>query len=150
MKINGDIKVSDVNLPLKDGFEKDIIAYGSNNNGYYIKFRNGAMICWNRLEVTFQFTKQFSTSGCYYGYVEPGYTYFPQTFYGYPITIYSNPQSQTNCFGLQPYPVRFSDRPPGFYPIGAGVSLNANQTVNIAYVALGRWRAWEAEDSIGD
>lgn len=136
MFINGDISVDDLGA-LFTIFDFNIVGYGGNEYGYWIKFDNGLMICWDRVvDLSTDLYKQFGSSAIWYGYME-NWTKFPKEFIEPPITIISQPENTASIVQAQPYGYTFTDKPPGVFPCGVGRS---SSVFRLAYVAFGRWK----------
>lgn len=136
MFINGNISVDDLGT-LFTIFDFNIVGYGGNEYGYWIKFDNGLMICWDRVvDLSTDLYRQFGNSAIWYGYME-NWTKFPKAFIEPPITIISQPENTASIVQAQPYGYTFTDKPPGVFPCGVGRS---SSVFRLAYVAFGRWK----------
>lgn len=135
MFINGDISVDDLGT-LFTIFDFNIVGYGGNEYGYWIKFDNGLMICWDRVvDLSTDLYRQFGSSAIWYGYME-NWTKFPKESIEPPITIISQPENTASIVQAQPYGYTFTDKPPGVFPCGVGRS---SFVFRLAYVTFGRW-----------
>lgn len=111
---------------------------GSNSNGRWIRFTDGTMICSNTVKNIYVHLKaNLSGRGVvYYGYND-NWTSYPQTFAEVPNCT-MNINTGSNVFCIQPYANGYTNKPPGFYPIGVDNGLAGYITVS--YVAHGRWK----------
>lgn len=116
-----------------------VVESGSNENGSWTKWSDGTMICRNKVDnIAIEIKQNMSNKNIiYYGYVNDGWTYFPQEFIEPPTTIL-NLNTSSNCFGIQPYALQYSDRPPGFYPLSVDPTLTG--VISISYIAIGKWK----------
>lgn len=114
-----------------------IIESGKNENGSWIKFPDGTMICKN--------TKQFSVStqstlgsNLYYGNIQNVGT-FPIEFIERP-DINFNVHNGSNIFAIQPFDFNSvtTTSAGGVYPISTA-NVN-NVSIYISYIAIGKWK----------
>lgn len=117
----------------------NIIETGSNENGNYIKYDNGIMICYN--------AESFTNVQCTYLW---GNIYgnsndrrnlknFPQTFISKPICMLRIDDTSGDCWLITNNNIGgASATNPGGWQIGRGSSSTLD--VSISYLAIGRWK----------
>lgn len=109
----------------------------SGKSGYYIKFADGTMICRDTVAVSYSAENDLSDRGViYYGYCDAGWTEYPIPFVALP-TVIMNINTGDNVFTIQPYQLRYLDKPPGFYPMAVD---KRSGTIEVSYIAIGRWK----------
>ena len=112
-----------------------IVESGSNNNGNYIKFADGTMICYLNITVTDQaINNQYGTSALYFG---TRIWTFPQTFISAPVVICGSFRWSTGAsWGTVIETVKTYATLMGFdfYPRATGTSTQ------IKVIAIGKWK----------
>ena len=123
------------------GFSGDIVASGSNSNGYYIKYSDGTMIC--RYKVTndsdrVSCTTVLNASGeiiAYYGYKD--FTY-PVAFVGTATITMATascvPSSANTVASVESYLNETTIR------ISVWADRSTSTAGKITYVAIGKWK----------
>ena len=127
--------LSNLTTPNKNnlvGAINSIVESGSNENGSYIKFADGTMICWK----TYSFTASFNTAwGSVYECPEQNFGATAQTFISVP-TIFGNNGNGAHAIleGITGTTVNSFGKCILFRPVSGGATLNIN------LLAIGRWK----------
>ena len=119
---------------------KHITESGSNENGYYIKFDDGTMICWGRV-IANNITA--TTPMTYGGYRSAGILLtFPATFHssgGVPVV--SHYASNSNVIGRVNYAsTNFSSAQ---FVIQTIQAMDTGIELTISFSVVGRWKAYD-------
>jgi len=113
-----------------------IVESGSNANGSYIKFSNGTMICYNKLNLTnITFAESGNLYACDYTTAIP----FPIQFIDTPI-VTINTQSSADYYFCWVYATRCNKTSINQITLMRTVQ-RSNVSVPIGYIAIGRWKA---------
>lgn len=129
MKINGDLIVSEVGKSLLESFE--IEEAGSNNNGSYIKLKNGVLICYG--ERYFSVTNSTKVGSLFYsGGLSMG---------NYPIAFKERPYCFLQSRGVMSVVEHLYDNQTS---MGTIYLMNGTQRSNqenlVAFFAIGTWK----------
>ena len=128
IQLNENVEIGSSGFSLNDV----IIDSGTNNNGTYIKYGNGIMICYKSISASI--TNWTSWSGLYEGTISGGS--FAQTFISQPTVIVSNVGAGGALYeSMDPEPTTTGYGTLYF----ARPNQPASTTVNISVVAIGRW-----------
>lgn len=119
----------------------NITETGSNDNGSWIKYADGTMICMCTKGYTITTPNKLGSSPLFYGY--RSLTDFPQSFIERPYITYTL-FSSGDVFCIQPYSLGSgqavsNSNAGGVYPIG-GSSNSQGLSINISYIAIGKWK----------
>lgn len=116
----------------------NIVASGSDTNGYYIKYDDGTMICVGRKETG---TITWTQDGT--GFIAGAFNFsnFPETFYSAPYVVksveYATPNNRYISLNGQGAPT--TTNAGSFNVQTYWAATNAN--VRAVYIAIGRWKA---------
>lgn len=115
-----------------------VIDSGSNENGSWVKFYDGTMICRNTKAFEVTATNALG-SALYYGYVAD-IGYFPQAFIDRPDINFSL-HTGSDIFAIQPYDISSvtKENAGGVYAICAQ-QRTSSATIYISYIAVGKWK----------
>lgn len=111
-----------------------IVESGENENGSYIKFADGTMMCWNEITVTNQAINSSYTSGHYTGNRT---LTFPQPFISPPV-ISGNKMKWGTSASWSPF-ANATATAVQIYGMDTVSRASGTSTV-IAYTAIGRWK----------
>lgn len=127
-----DLEFDSTNLNnIIDGRIDNAIESGSNENGSYLKFSDGTMICYLQPQFTKDITNQYE--GIYYA--NSGEILFPQTFYANPIiniTLLGIAGGGYSFYNI------YTDKFSGFF---WKIQSKSNVTFSAMITAYGRWKA---------
>ena len=114
------------------GAINSIVESGSNENGSYIKFADGTMICWK----TYNFIENFNTAwGSVYECPEQNFGATAQTFISVPTVFGNNGNGATAILeGISETTVNSFGKCILFRPISGGADVKIN------LLAIGKWR----------
>lgn len=117
-------------------FNGEIFDMGNNENGTYIKWANGLMICFGIKNCRANTYQKFNDC-LYYGYIA-NVSDFPEKYKNPPIVHFSV-HSSGAVFTLQPYNTSSitTTKTGGVYPIAPGVT---DINIDISYMAIGFWK----------
>lgn len=131
MQINPDLYVGDISETLYSVFSNKIIdSYGNNSNGYYIRFKDGTMICWVQKSINIDCTSLWVTF--YEGGASAGN--FPATFASTPYVFASNTAPDGYLEG-----VRGSSRT-SWGEVRMALPNSNNRTFAVNLFAIGKWK----------
>lgn len=115
-----------------------VVDSGSNENGSWVKFYDGTMICKNTKAFEVTATNALG-SALYYGYVAD-IGDFPQAFVDRPDINFSL-HTGSDIFAIQPYDISSvtKENAGGVYAICAQ-QRTSPATIYISYIAIGKWK----------
>ena len=127
-------KIMDDNIKILDeelSSVSDVVDYGNNTNGYYLKFASGALICWKSVAYTGSVNTQ---AGALYesSNVELG---------NFPVAFIEEPVISVDIVGLG-----FTEGARNATATSAGItnilrtSSIANYSANVKVLAIGKWK----------
>lgn len=106
---------------------------GSNNNGSYIKFSDGNMVCWHSISGRYNVTSQ--ANGCYY--TNQNFT-FPQEFKTRPVIIPSLTEENGILWAGLGIETALTNTVCQVRAL-ANVSIS-DKPISFMYVAIGKWK----------
>lgn len=117
-----------------DYVNKNIVSSGSNANGNWIKYSDGTMICYGSINIVANESRSAGGLSYYSGATT---ITLPQTF----IDTNYKSQSTVEMANMNYFAQSYIDTVSTSQIIISFVSTGQNETRNIHYIAIGRWKA---------